>query len=38
MGMKWARHVARMCKGRGDYRILVGQSEGKRPLRRRGRR
>jgi hypothetical protein len=28
--MRWAGHVARM--GRTAYRILVGKSEGKRPL------
>jgi hypothetical protein len=32
--MKWAGHVARMGEGRGAYRVLVGRSEGKRPLRR----
>jgi hypothetical protein len=30
--MRWAVHVARMREGRGVYRILVGRSEGKRPL------
>jgi hypothetical protein len=30
--MKWARHVARMGEGRGIYVVLVGRSEGKRPL------
>jgi hypothetical protein len=30
--MKWARHVARIGEGRGVYRVLVGRSEGKRPL------
>ena len=30
--MRWARHVARMGKGRGVHRILVGKPEGKRPL------
>jgi hypothetical protein len=30
--MKWAGHVARMGEGRGVYRVLVGRSEGKRPL------
>ena len=30
--MKWARHVARMGKGRGVHRVLVGKPEGKRPL------
>ena len=28
----WTRHVARMGKRRGAYRILVGKPEGKRPL------
>jgi hypothetical protein len=28
----WARHVARMGEDRKVYRILVGNSEGKRPL------
>ena len=32
-GRKWAGHVARMGDSRGVYRILVGKSEGKRPLR-----
>jgi hypothetical protein len=35
--MRWAGHVARMEKGRGAYRILVGRPEGKRPLGRPGR-
>jgi hypothetical protein len=30
--LKWAGHVARMGEGRGVYRVLVGRSEGKRPL------
>jgi len=30
--MGWAGHVARMGDTRGVYRILVGKSEGKRPL------
>jgi hypothetical protein len=30
--MKWAGRVALMGEGRGIYRILVGWSEGKRPL------
>jgi hypothetical protein len=30
--MKWAGHVARMGRGRGAYRVLVGRPEGKRPL------
>jgi hypothetical protein len=29
--MRWAGHVARMGKGRGVYRVLVGRPEGKRP-------
>jgi hypothetical protein len=32
--MRWAGHVACMGKGRGIYRILVGRTEGKRPLER----
>jgi hypothetical protein len=32
--MRWAGHVARMGEGRGVYRVLVGSSEGKRPLER----
>jgi hypothetical protein len=32
--MRWAGHVARMGETRNAYRILVGKSEGKRPLRR----
>ena len=32
--MRWAGHVARMGNRRGVYRVLVGKSEGKRPLRR----
>jgi hypothetical protein len=35
--MRWAGHVARMGKGRGVYRVLVGRSEMKRPLGRRRR-
>jgi hypothetical protein len=31
-GMRWAGHVARMGEGRGVYRVLIGRSEGKRPL------
>ena len=31
--MKWAGHVARMGE-EGVYRVLVGEPEGKRPLRR----
>ena len=30
--MRWAGHVARMGEERGVYRLLVGKSEGKRPL------
>jgi len=30
--MRWAGHVARMGEKRGVYRVLVGKSEGKRPL------
>jgi hypothetical protein len=30
--MRWAGHVARMGKTWNAYRILVGKSEGKRPL------
>jgi len=30
--MGWARHVARMGKRRGVYRVLVGKPEGKRTL------
>jgi hypothetical protein len=30
--MRWAGHVAHMGEGRGAYRVLVGRSEGKRPL------
>jgi len=32
--MRWAGHVARMDEERGVYRVLVGKSEGRRPLRR----
>jgi hypothetical protein len=32
--MRWAGHVARMGKKRNMYRLLVGKSEGKRPLER----
>jgi hypothetical protein len=31
---RWAGHVARMGANRNAYRILVGNPEGKRPLRR----
>jgi len=30
--MRWAWHVVRTGQGRGVYRVLVGKSEGKRPL------
>jgi hypothetical protein len=30
--MRFAKHVARMGERRGEYRVLVGQPEGKRPL------
>ena len=30
--MRWVVHVARMGEERGVYRVLVGKSEGKRPL------
>jgi hypothetical protein len=30
--MRWAGHVALMGEGRGVYRVLVGRTEGKRPL------
>jgi hypothetical protein len=30
--MRWEGHVARMGEKRIAYRILVGKSEGKRPL------
>ena len=30
--MRWAGHLARMGESRGVYRVLVGKSEGKRPL------
>jgi hypothetical protein len=29
---RWVGHVARMKEGRGVYRVLVGRSQGKRPL------
>jgi hypothetical protein len=32
--MRWAGHVARMGEGRNVYRVLMGKSEGKRPLER----
>jgi len=30
--MRWAGHVARMGERRAVHRVLVGKSEGKRPL------
>ena len=30
--MRWAGHVARMGQERGEYRVLVGKPEVKRPL------
>jgi hypothetical protein len=30
--MMWVGYVASMKEGRGVYRVLVGRSEGKRPL------
>jgi len=30
--MRWAGHVAHMGEERGVYRVLVGKSEGRRPL------
>jgi len=30
--MRWAGHVALMGEERGVYRVLVGKTEGKRPL------
>jgi hypothetical protein len=30
--MRWAGHVARLEEGRVVYRVLIGRSEGKRPL------
>jgi hypothetical protein len=36
--LSWTGNVARMVEGRGVYRVLVGKSEGKRPLGRHRRR
>jgi hypothetical protein len=36
--MRWAGNVARMGEEMGVYRVLVGKSEGMRPLGRRKRR
>jgi hypothetical protein len=30
--MRWAEHVARMGEEKKLYKVLVGKSEGKRPL------
>ncbi|KAJ4444527.1 hypothetical protein ANN_06321 [Periplaneta americana] len=30
--LRWAGHIARMGESRNAYRVLVGRSEGKRPL------
>ena len=30
--VRWAGHVARMEQSRNAYRVLLGKSEGKRPL------
>jgi hypothetical protein len=30
--MRWAGHVARIGEMRGEYNILVGRPEGRRPL------
>jgi hypothetical protein len=30
--MRWAGHVARIGEKRNVYRLLVGKSEGKRPV------
>jgi hypothetical protein len=32
--MRWARHVARIGKGRNLHRVLMGKPERKRPLER----
>jgi hypothetical protein len=36
--MRWVGHITRMGEGRGVYRVLVGKTEGKRPLGRTRRR
>jgi hypothetical protein len=38
MRMRWAGHVARMGEKRTLYRLLVGKTEGERPVGRRRRR
>jgi hypothetical protein len=30
--MRWAEHVERMGEKRNAYKVLVGKTEGKRPL------
>jgi hypothetical protein len=35
---KWAGHIARVGEKRGEYRILVGRPDGRRPLGRHRRR
>jgi hypothetical protein len=32
--LRWVGHMACMGEGRGDYRVLVGKPESKRPLER----
>jgi hypothetical protein len=34
--IRWAGHVALMGERRGLYRVMVGKTEGKRPLGRKG--
>jgi hypothetical protein len=34
MRMRWVGHVASLGDVRNPYKILIGQSKGKRPLRR----
>jgi hypothetical protein len=36
--IRWAGHVARTGEGRGVYKVLVGKTEGKKPLGRSWRR
>jgi hypothetical protein len=36
--MRWARHIARMGEKRSAYKVLMGEPEGNRPLRRNRRR
>jgi hypothetical protein len=35
-GMRWVGHVARMGEERNVYRVLIGKTEGKRPLESQG--